>query len=212
MRSLDGYFLDSVSEISPLFLGGVTNYLIGISCEAETSWSGQYQQLSQYVKGPTLPETFFPPMLFRFIWAYASQPALCSSAPGCEVMDGKILPAPVSWLRSCAANKLMRDINKMTAAHWDDKSAEWAEHLIQHVRNDGLKKKKPQLEPRTSLPGLGCKDQKKSSDGWRQAMGSSAAHGWRGRWTENVKKRGMERGDVKNGYGGGCLSRLLLRS
>lgn len=29
-------------------------------------------------------------------------------------------------------------------------------------------------------------------------MGNSAAHGWRGRWTENVKERGMERGDVKN--------------
>lgn len=64
-------------------------------------------------------------------------------APGCEVMDSKILPAPASWLRSCAANKLMRDINKMTAAHWEDKSAVGAEPFIQHVRNDGLKKKSP---------------------------------------------------------------------
>lgn len=122
-------------------------------------------------------------------------------------MDGNIFPAPVSWLRSCAANKLMRDINKMTAALWEDKSAEWAEHLIQHVQNNVLKIKnenKLQLEPRTLLPGLGCKDQNKSADKWRQAMGNSAAHGWRGRWTggmaewnkrlkgENVKKRGMK--------------------
>lgn len=59
MRSLDGYFLDSVSEIC-LSLCGVTNYLISISCEAETIWLGQDEQLSQYVKGPTLSETFFP--------------------------------------------------------------------------------------------------------------------------------------------------------
>lgn len=163
-------------------------------------------------KGPPLQRPFFCPCcLDLFACMSLSQHSPLSSAPGCEVMDGKILPAPVSWLRSCAANKLMRDINKMTAAHWEDKSAEWAEHLIQHVRNDGLKKK-PWLEGRTSLPGLGCEEQKKSAEGWRQAMGSSAAHGWRGRWTENVKKRGMERGDVKNGYGGGCLSRLFLRS
>lgn len=76
MRSLDVYFLDSVSEISSLSLGGVTDYLISISCEAETSWLGQYQQLSQYVKGPFQRPYFCPCCLDLFARMSLSQHSL----------------------------------------------------------------------------------------------------------------------------------------
>lgn len=39
-------------------------------------------------------------------------------------MDSKTLPAPVSWPRSSVVNRLMRDVNKVIAAQWKDKSTE----------------------------------------------------------------------------------------
>lgn len=44
------------------------------------------------------------------------------SASASEVMDSKTLPAPVSCPCLCAVNRLMRDVNKVTAARWKDKS------------------------------------------------------------------------------------------
>lgn len=49
---------------------------------------------------------------------------LCWSAPAGEVMDSKTLPAPVSWPCSSVVNRLMRDVNKVTAARWKDKSTQ----------------------------------------------------------------------------------------
>lgn len=51
-------------------------------------------------------------------------PAADRSAPATEVTDSKSLPAPVSGPCSSVVNRLMRDVNKVTAAHWKDKSTE----------------------------------------------------------------------------------------
>ena len=67
------------------------------------------------------------------------------SAPACRVMDSKTLPAPVSWLRSWSANKLMRDINKMTAAQ----GGSIGNASRETTSNEG------QIQ---GLPGLGWKD------------------------------------------------------
>lgn len=67
-------------------------------------------------------------LLTLYGWKHWSSGCNCTacfwSAPAGEVMDIKTLPAPVSWPCSCAVNRLMRDVNKVTSAHWKDKSTE----------------------------------------------------------------------------------------
>lgn len=67
--------------------------------------------------------------IYLYVWLWAEEVLVqtastpfCWSAPGCGVTDSKTLPAPVSGLRSCAANQPMRDINKMTARGLPGKS------------------------------------------------------------------------------------------
>lgn len=51
-------------------------------------------------------------------------PALASA--GQQVTDSETLPAPVSWEHLSVVNLLGRDVNKVTSAHWMDKSTRWS--------------------------------------------------------------------------------------
>lgn len=98
----------------------------------------------------------------------------------------KTLPAPVSWPRSSVVNRLMRDVNKVTAARWKDKSTERGASRPVCQKSDVFKRSlRPAASALYTLPAVRWTDWKQSggwsdeSTGWRRF---NSAWGWRTWW------------------------------